>query len=65
VATNPGDLAGTLVESGLAKSRGDARRLVEQGGVRVNDLKVGADAVLRDGDVVQVGKRNFVRIRLR
>jgi len=59
------DLAGVLVEAGLARSRGDARRLIEQGGVRVNGEKIGLDWKLRDGDVVQAGKRNFVRIRKR
>ena len=57
------DLVGALVETGLARSRGDARRLIEQGGVRVNGEKIGLDWKLRDGDVVQAGKRNFVRIR--
>ena len=59
------ELLATLAESGLARSRGDARRLVEQGGVRVNGEKVGLDATLKDGDVLQAGKRNFVRIRVR
>src|SRR6266702_5596181 len=59
------DLPGSLVEAGLARSRGDARRLIEQGGVRVNGEKIGLDWKLHDGDVVQVGKRNFVRIRKR
>jgi len=65
VAANPSDLTATLVESGLAKSRGDARRLVEQGGVRINGEKAALDAGLVDGDVLQAGKRNFVRIRVR
>ena len=65
LATTPSDLTATLVESGLAKSRGDARRLVEQGGVRVNGEKAPLDATLKDGDVLQAGKRNFVRIRVR
>jgi tyrosyl-tRNA synthetase len=59
------DLPGSLVETGLARSRGDARRLIDQGGVRVNGEKIGLDWKLRDGDVVQAGKRNFVRIRKR
>ena len=65
VAGNPQDLLGTLVEAGFAKSRGDAKRLIEQGGVRVNKDKVDHEVSLRDGDVLQAGKRNFVRIRTR
>jgi tyrosyl-tRNA synthetase len=62
---DPSDLLGALVETKLAKSRGDARRLVDQGGVRINGGKVGVEARLADGDVLQAGKRNFVRIRVR
>jgi len=64
-STNPEDLLATLVEVGFAKSRGDARRLVEQGGIRINGEKAAEGAELRDGDVLQAGKRNFVRIRLK
>ena len=63
--SGPDDLVETLVETRLAKSRGDARRLIEQGGVRVNNEKVGPGAKMKDGDVLSAGKRNFVRIRLR
>jgi tyrosyl-tRNA synthetase len=65
VATNPDDLLATLVEVGFAKSRGDARRLVEQGGIRINGEKATESAALKNGDVLQAGKRNFVRIRLK
>jgi tyrosyl-tRNA synthetase len=63
--SNPGDLVATLVDVGFAKSRGDARRLIDQGGVRVNGEKATPESGLHDGDVLQAGKRNFVRIRLR
>ncbi len=59
------DVVEALVETGLARTRGDAKRLAEQSGVRVNGEKVGIDARLHDGDVLQAGKRNFVRIRLK
>ncbi len=62
--TDP-DVVEALVETGFARTRGDAKRLVEQGGAKVNGEKVGLDARLKDGDVLQAGKRNFVRIRLR
>jgi tyrosyl-tRNA synthetase len=65
VTDNPADLVATLLQAGFAKSRGDARRLIEQGGVRVNGEKAAPDAKLRDGDVLQAGKRSFVRIRVR
>ena len=61
---NPSDLLGALVETGLAKSRGVARRLIDQGGVRINGQTSGPDGALKDGDVLQVGKRSFVRIRV-
>lgn len=65
VAGDPADLVATLLQAGFAKSRGDARRLIEQGGIRVNGEKSALDARLEDGDVLQAGKRKFVRIRVR
>jgi tyrosyl-tRNA synthetase len=64
--SNVEDLTGTIVEAGFARSRGEANRLIEQGGVYVKGTRVSAlPFKLEDGDVLQVGKRNFVRIRLR
>jgi tyrosyl-tRNA synthetase len=65
VVSSPDDLIGTLVEVEFAKTRGDAKRLIDQGGVRVNGEKVLAETRLRKGDVLQAGKRSFVRIRLK
>jgi tyrosyl-tRNA synthetase len=65
VVSTPDDLVTALVEVGFAKSRGDARRLIDQGGVRINAEKAGSGSRLKDDDVLQAGKRNFVRIRLR
>ena len=61
---DPNELVAVLVETGLGSSRGDARRLIEQGGVRINGQKADVDAKLKDGDVLQAGKRRFVRIRV-
>lgn len=55
-----------LVEFGLSSSNSEARRSVEQGGVRLNGEKVvspDAQVELQDGSVLQVGKRKFVRLR--
>ena len=65
VADDPADLVATLHQAGFAKSRGDARRLIEQAGVRVKGEKAHLDSKLKDGDVLQAGKRSFVRIRVR
>ena len=57
-----------LTRSGLASSRSEARRLVEQGGVRVDDCQVrGLDQEVR-GDrgkerILRVGRRRFLGIR--
>jgi tyrosyl-tRNA synthetase len=54
-----------LADLGLASSRGEARRLIAQGGVRIGGEQVAAEEVAtesRVGAVLQVGKRRFVRI---
>ncbi len=56
-----------LTELGLAASNGEARRLVSQGGVRLDDVVLQDPAAELDpasleGKVLQVGKRKFVRI---
>ena len=54
-----------LVRAGLETSKGAARRLVEQNGVRVNRAIASVDTAVstRDEAVVQIGKRKFARIR--
>jgi tyrosyl-tRNA synthetase len=57
-----------LVGSGIAKSKSDARRLIEGGGVKL-DGKVIEDLELivkpiKDGVLIQKGKRHFVRVIL-
>lgn len=56
-----------LVELKLAKSKAEAQRLVKMGGVKINDQKIidwKQEVALKNGDVVQVGKRNFIKIKL-
>jgi len=57
-------IASVLVESGLASSRSQVRRLVEQGGIKVNGTTVKAwDQAVKPGSVVQKGKRFFVKVK--
>jgi tyrosyl-tRNA synthetase len=58
-----------LVETGLAPSRSEARRLIIQGGVRIDDKKVSdiekTIKISVNPVLLQVGKRRFVQIKLR
>ena len=53
-----------LVRLSVTPSKGAARRLIQQGGVRVNDQRIGDDSVaLQEGDILQAGKKHAFRIR--
>ncbi len=54
-----------LVELELVSSKTEAKRLFEQGGVKVNDHKINdwkQPLTLHCGDVIQIGKRKFVQL---
>lgn len=61
-------LTDALVLTGLAKSRGDARRLVEGGGVYLDDVKMSDPFAplptqrLGDGIILRKGKKSFHRL---
>lgn len=57
------DIVAVLVEAELVKSNSEARRAIDQGGVRINDEKVDSyEADVASGDIIQKGKRHFVKI---
>ena len=57
------DITSLLVESGLAKSRSEANRLLAQGAIEVDGEKVSSNLVtLKDGSVIKVGKRRFLKM---
>ncbi len=57
------DIVSVLSESGLAVSRSDARRIVEQGGVKVDGQIVkNIDFTVNPGSVLQKGKIRFLDI---
>ena len=66
------DVISVLVKSGLAASRNEGRRAIQQGGVTIDDEKVTDVAAVIDGEklqgdgvVVRKGKKNFKRICIR
>jgi tyrosyl-tRNA synthetase len=65
IALSSQEILNILIESGLAESKSSAKRLIEQRAVKIdgetiNDLNATADKVEY---ILQVGKRNFVRIK--
>ena len=63
---NGEEIRAILVRLGMVSSRGEARRLIQQNGVRLNDAKVADLKAAVDADmlpaILQVGKRQFVRL---
>ncbi len=56
------------MELGAAKSRGEARRLIEQGGFDIDgttEKDPQAAVALRGGEVVKAGKKRFFRIKIK
>lgn len=57
-----------LVSAGLSGSKSEAKRLVEQGGVQINNEAItnpAQEIIPEDNAVVKAGKRSFVRIKLK
>ena len=62
----PANILDVLLEGGVVKSKGEARRLVEQSGVRLDGVIVESkELMLAPGAgerVIQAGKRKFLRV---
>jgi len=61
----PRNIVELLVETGLAKSKSEGRRLIQQGGVRLDGEPIASIELViqpKDGLVLQVGRRRFVRL---
>jgi len=54
-----------LVRSGLTTSKGEARRLVRQGGVHLDGQKIGDELAILGQGILKVGKRRFLRLVVR
>jgi tyrosyl-tRNA synthetase len=58
-----GMVSSILLETGVVKSNGEARRLIESGAVSVNGMKVTADDTVREQSLVKKGKNTFILVR--
>jgi tyrosyl-tRNA synthetase len=55
-----------LMDTGLVSSNAEARRLIEQGGVRIDGKAIDdplASLKLQQGNIIQIGKRRFVKVK--
>ncbi len=60
------ELVDLLIQTNLVASKGEAKRLIEQGGAKINGEKVSdvkAKIELKDKILLQVGKRKFLRVK--
>ncbi|MDP1743775.1 MAG: tyrosine--tRNA ligase, partial [Candidatus Amesbacteria bacterium] len=63
VTVTGNNIVDVLIETGLAKSKSEAKRLIEQKGVRVNDQVVTSISyLLTTNSIVNVGARKFVKV---
>ena len=65
------DILSVLTKTGLCPSRGEARRLVQQGGVTVDDVKVGSidesydkDRLATNGLMIKKGKKIYHKVTM-
>ena len=58
------DLIPSLVQGKFVASGSEFRRLVQQGGIRINQEVIkDLEQEIRDGDILKIGKKKFVRVK--
>ncbi|OGE88887.1 MAG: tyrosine--tRNA ligase [Candidatus Doudnabacteria bacterium RIFCSPLOWO2_02_FULL_49_13] len=57
------NIVDVLVETKLASSKSEAKRLIEQDGVRIDDQIASEESDTSSGNLIQVGKRRFIKIK--
>ncbi len=58
-------IVNVIFESGLLKSKGEARRMIKQGAVRLDDVRISDLNTIvspKGTQVLKVGKRRFLRV---
>lgn len=54
-----------LINAGIVSSGAEFRRMLAQGGIQKNGMRVGSvEEVIQTGDVLRIGKRKFVKIEM-
>lgn len=61
---NKGDIISTIVIAEIISSNSEAKRLIEQKAIKVNDKVVEEwDYKLKSGDIIQVGPKIFIKVK--
>lgn len=66
IGSKPAEIIDLLIKIKFVSSRSDAKRVIEQGGIAINDKTItDSNSVFtpKDGDIIRVGKRRFVKIK--
>ena len=61
------DIVALLLEADLVKSKGEARRIIQQGGVKIDGIKMTnltERLRLDEARTIQCGKRRFAKVEL-
>lgn len=58
------DIINIIASTGLAGSKSEARRLLSQGAVKLNNEKITENMQIDEECILQVGKKNFLKITL-
>ena len=56
------DLISLLAEKGITSSKSEARRLLEQGGVSLNEKKLTEPEAILESGILKIGKKTFISI---
>ncbi len=56
-------LVDVIVESGMVKSKNEARRLIQQGGIELDNSKISdINAKISQSGIMKVGSRRFLKL---
>lgn len=61
--TSTQTLIDVIASSGLIPSKSEAKRLLDQGGVKIDGHTATANSEIKDGAIFQIGKRGFRKIK--
>ncbi len=65
VKVQSANIVDVLVETGLVESKSEARRAINQGGVRMNDdVVTSIETEIVSGAIIQKGKRVVIKVLL-